>query len=81
MFSYTTKGVCSKQINIDTKDGVIKNVDFVGGCNGSLNGIGVLVNGMRIEEAIKKLKGVKCGQKTTSCPEQLAFALESMLHG
>lgn len=75
---YKTKGTCSSQINIELKDGVIDSVVFVGGCNGNLQGIAALVKGMKPEEAISRLKGIRCGFKSTSCPDQLAQALESM---
>ena len=75
---YKTKGTCSSQINIEIKDGVIDSVVFVGGCNGNLQGIAALVKGMKPEEAISRLKGIRCGFKSTSCPDQLAQALESM---
>lgn len=76
---YKTHGTCSKEINIELKDGIIDSVSFVGGCNGNLKGICALVKGMKPEDAISRLKGIKCGFKTTSCPDQLARALESML--
>lgn len=75
---YKTKGTCSSAIDIEVKDGVIESVVFTGGCNGNLQGIGKLVQGMKKEEAIAKLKGIRCGFKSTSCPDQLAIALESM---
>ncbi len=76
---YQTKGVCSSSIDIELKDGVIDSVQFTGGCNGNLKGIAALVKGMTPEEAISRLKGITCGFKNTSCPDQLAQALESML--
>ncbi len=76
---YQTKGTCSSAIDIELKDGVIDSVSFQGGCNGNLKGICALVKGMTPEEAIGKLKGITCGFKSTSCPDQLARALESML--
>jgi len=76
---YKTKGTCSQQIDIEIKDGVIESVKFFGGCNGNLQGISALVKGMKPEEAISKLKGIKCGFKSTSCPDQLATALEQMI--
>lgn len=76
---YKTKGVCSSSIEIELKDGVIDYVKFTGGCNGNLQGICSLVKGMSPEEAISKLKGIKCGFKSTSCPDQLATALEELL--
>lgn len=79
--TYTTKGTCSRQIDFDVEDGVVKNVKYTGGCNGNLKGIGALVEGMDVEEAISRLKGIKCGMKNTSCPDQLAAALEQVLEG
>lgn len=76
---YKTSGTCSTSIEIELKDGVIDFVKFTRGCNGNLQGISALVKGMTPEEAISKLKGIKCGFKSTSCPDQLARALESML--
>ena len=75
---YQTNGTCSTSIDIDVADGIIKSVSFTGGCNGNLKGISSLVQGMKVEDAISKLKGIKCGFKSTSCPDQLARALESM---
>ena len=76
---YKTKGVCSSMIDIELKDGVIDSVAFTGGCNGNLQGISALVKGMTPQEAIGRLKGIRCGFKSTSCPDQLACALESMI--
>ncbi len=76
MNSYETKGVCSRNIDFDVVDGKVKNVNFLGGCNGNLQGIGSLVDGMDIDDVIEKLKGIQCGYKKTSCPDQLAQALE-----
>lgn len=75
---YQTKGTCSTAIDIEVKDGRIESVAFTGGCNGNLQGISALVKGMMVEEAISRLKGIRCGFKSTSCPDQLAKALESM---
>lgn len=75
---YQTKGTCSTAIDIEVTDGVIDSVTFIGGCNGNLQGISRLVKGMKVEDAISKLKGIRCGFKSTSCPDQLAQALESM---
>lgn len=72
---YRPQGVCSQAIDIEVEDGIIKYVAFTGGCNGNLQGISSLVTGMKIEDAISKLKGIKCGYKNTSCPDQLACAL------
>ena len=76
---YKTKGTCSTMINVELKDGVIDSVKFTGGCNGNLQGISALVKGMKPEEAISRLKGIRCGFKPTSCPDQLAHALEEMI--
>ncbi len=75
---YQTKGTCSTAIDVEVKDGRIESVKFMGGCNGNLQGISALVKGMMVEEAISRLKGIRCGFKNTSCPDQLAKALESM---
>ena len=76
---YKTKGTCSTSIYVELKDGVIDSVKFTGGCNGNLQGISALVKGMKPEEAISRLKGIRCGFKPTSCPDQLAHALEEMI--
>lgn len=76
---YKTKGTCSTAIDIELKDGVIDTVQFTGGCNGNLQGISALVKGMTPEEAISRLKGIRCGFKPTSCPDQLAHALKEMI--
>ncbi len=77
---YQTKGTCSAYIDIELDGDVIRQVSFYGGCNGNLQGISKLVEGMKAEDAIKKLKGIRCGFKPTSCPDQLAVALESMIN-
>ena len=76
---YKTKGTCSTSIDVELKDGVIDSVKFTGGCNGNLQRISALVKGMKPEEAISRLKGIRCGFKPTSCPDQLAHALEEMI--
>ena len=76
---YKTKGTCSTSIDIELKDGVIDSVKFTGGCNGNLQGISALVKGMKPEDAISRLKGIRCGFKPPSCPDQLAHALEEMI--
>ena len=75
---YKTTGTCSSMIDVEVKDGRIESVTFTGGCNGNLQGISALVKGMKVEDAISRLKGIRCGFKNTSCPDQLARALESM---
>ncbi|EGT3616906.1 TIGR03905 family TSCPD domain-containing protein [Clostridium perfringens] len=74
--NYKTTGVCAKEINFEIEDNKIKNVNFVNGCPGNLMGVSKLVEGMDIDEAISKLKGIDCRGKGTSCPDQLAKALE-----
>lgn len=76
---YQPKGVCSTSIDIEVDNGIIKSVTFTGGCNGNLQGISKLVEGMNAQDAIARLKGIRCGFKSTSCPDQLAKALESMI--
>ena len=75
---YKTSGVCSRMIIVDTEDGVITDCKFVGGCAGNTQGVAALVIGMKVEDAIGKIKGIKCGFKATSCPDQLARALEEV---
>lgn len=77
---YNTKGTCSTQIELDVVDGLVKNVKFTKGCNGNLQGISKLVEGMKAEEAIEKLRGIKCGFKNTSCPDQLSYAIEQAMN-
>ncbi len=75
--NYTTQGVCSRKIEIIIDDNdVIQSVSFIGGCHGNTQGIANLVVGMKVDEVIKRLKNIRCGFKTTSCPDQLATALE-----
>ena len=74
---YKTSGTCSRMILVDVEDGVVTDCKFVGGCAGNTLGVASLVKGMKAEDAISKLKGIKCGFKPTSCPDQLARALES----
>ena len=76
MFIFKTKGVCSTEIHLDVENNKIKSVDFIKGCQGNLLGISSLVEGMEVDQAIGKLKGIKCRSKDTSCPDQLAQALE-----
>lgn len=77
--SYTTTGTCSRQIDIETDEDIIRRVTFTGGCHGNTQGIAALVRGMKVEEAIARLEGIDCRGKGTSCPDQLARALRSML--
>lgn len=80
-FTYKTNGVCSRSIDIEIEDNVVKTVSFVGGCNGNLKGIAALTKGMNIDDVIDRLKDIKCGFKNTSCPAQLAAALKSYKSG
>ncbi len=73
---YTPKGVCSQKIHFDIVDHKVRNVSFRGGCNGNLQGISRLIDGMDVDEAISRLDGIRCGFKATSCPDQLAKALK-----
>ena len=74
-FTYRTKGTCSQQILFDVEDNKLHNIEFIGGCNGNLQGISKLVEGMDVDEVIRRLDGIHCGMKDTSCPDQLANAL------
>lgn len=76
---YQPKGVCSNAIDVELEEGIITSVKFTGGCNGNTQGISRLVVGMKAEDAISRLRGIKCGFKNTSCPDQLACALQEML--
>ena len=77
-FTYVTKGVCSKKINISIENGILIDVAFESGCNGNLQGISRLVQGMNIDDVINKLNGIDCRGKGTSCPDQLSKALQSI---
>ena len=82
IYDYMTQGTCSQAIHIELNDdNTINNVSFTGGCNGNLKGIGKLVEGMPAEKVVEKLRGVTCGFKNSSCPDQLANALSEMLKG
>lgn len=76
---YRTKGTCSRMVILDLEDGIITDCKFISGCAGNTAGVAALVKGMRAEEAIDRLKGIRCGLKSTSCPDQLAKALEEAL--
>lgn len=77
--TYQPRGVCSRQMNIEVEDGVVKSLEVIGGCDGNLKGISALVKGMKVEDAISRLEGIRCGFKATSCPDQLAQALKQAL--
>ena len=76
-YTYKTKGTCSQMILFNVENGKVTDVQFLGGCNGNLKGIAALVNGMDIDEVIARVEGIKCGMKSTSCPDQLAQALKA----
>ncbi len=75
---YKPVGVCSQLIRVDVEDNVIKDAEFIGGCSGNTQGVARLVKGMNVDEAISRLEGIKCGFKSTSCPDQLAQALKAV---
>ena len=77
-YTFKTKGTCAQMISFDIEDNKLSNVQFYGGCNGNLKGIGSLVEGMDMDEVIARLEGIKCGMKQTSCPDQLAAALKAV---
>lgn len=76
---YQPKGVCAKAMQFRIKDNIVQDVEFVGGCNGNLRGISILVKGMHIEEIIPKLSGLPCGSRPTSCPDQMTKGLEAYM--
>lgn len=78
-YEFNPNGVCSKKIYIDVENGIVNDVSFLGGCNGNLKGIAALVKGMTVDEVVKRLSGIRCGMKATSCPDQLASALKELL--
>ncbi|NMA82467.1 MAG: TIGR03905 family TSCPD domain-containing protein [Epulopiscium sp.] len=80
MHTYITQGVCAKKITFNIENNRIKNVNFEAGCSGNLQGISQLVEGMPVEEVMTRLKGIKCNNKPTSCPDQLALAMEQILN-
>lgn len=79
-YQYRTSGTCSRRILFDLEGDTVKNVKFEGGCHGNLQGIGALVEGMKIEDVISRLEGIRCGFKSTSCPDQLAKALKEAVN-
>ncbi len=78
MYSYKTKGTCASRIDFDVVDGKVRNVRFVGGCSGNTQGVAKLIEGMDKDEAITRIEGIRCGAKSTSCPDQLAQALKGV---
>ena len=81
MYEYKTSGTCAQRILFDVVDGKVHNVQFIGGCNGNLKGIGSLVECMSVDEVISRVQGIRCGMKQTSCPDQLAQALIAAKNG
>ena len=79
-YSYTTKCTCARTITFDLENGIVSNIQFEGGCNGNLKGISALAEGKNAEEIIETLAGIRCGFKSTSCPDQLATALKEALN-
>ncbi len=77
-YEYKTRGTCASKILLDVEDGIVRSVRFIGGCNGNTQGVAKLVEGMPVDEVISRLKGIRCGMKQTSCPDQLAEALVEM---
>ena len=78
-YTYTPRGVCSRKMTVELEDGIIRDIRVDGGCSGNLQGISRLVIGMPAKEAIERLRGIRCGMKPTSCPDQLSIALEAAL--
>ena len=76
---YKTKGVCSQLINVEVENNIVTSVEFVGGCNGNTQGVAALVEGMDVHEAIRRLEGIHCGPRPTSCPDQLSKALKQAI--
>ena len=81
MYEFKTSGTCSQRILFDVENGKVKNVQFIGGCNGNLKGIAALVEGMDVDAVIERVRGIRCGMKQTSCPDQLAQALIAAKNG
>lgn len=77
--TYKTKGVCAQLITFDLEDGIVSNIKFLGGCSGNTQGVATLAEGMKAEELVTKLSGIRCGFKGTSCPDQLAKAVASRM--
>ena len=78
-YTYKTKGTCSSRMRIEVEDGVVRDIQITGGCDGNLQGLSRLVTGMKVEDVISRLEGIRCGFKPTSCPDQLAQALKESL--
>jgi len=78
-YKYHPRGVCSREFQLQVEEGVVRSVQIMGGCHGNLQGIARLLEGMKVEDAIARMEGIRCGMKTTSCPDQLAQALKQAL--
>ena len=78
-YSYTTKGTCSRRIDLELDGDIVRSVEFIGGCNGNTKGIASLVKGMKAEDVIARCEGIRCGMKSTTCPDQLSCALKEAL--
>lgn len=78
-YHYTTSGTCSRAIDIEINDGVISSVQFTGGCHGNTQGVAALAKGLTPQQVIERLRGIRCGAKSTSCPDQLASALQQIV--
>ncbi len=78
-YTYRTQGTCSQAIEFEIEDGIVKNVQFNGGCNGNTQGVSALVEGMKVEDVLQRLEGIRCGFKNTSCPDQLAKAIREAI--
>ena len=81
LIDYQPQGVCSRRMLIQVEDGVVQDLQVIGGCHGNLQGISALVRGMKVEDVVARLSGIRCGTKPTSCPDQLSKALEQAMHG
>ena len=79
MIEYKPRGVCARQFKIEVEDGIVKSANIVGGCHGNLQGISRLIEGMKVEDVIARVEGIRCGMKSTSCPDQIAQALKQAL--
>ena len=77
-FNYQPKGVCARQLTFEVEDGIVKSLQVQGGCHGNLQGISKLVVGMKVEDVIARMEGIRCGFKPTSCPDQMAQALKTL---
>lgn len=81
LIDYQPQGVCSRRMLIQVENGVVQDLQVIGGCHGNLQGISALVRGMKVEDVVARLSGIRCGVKPTSCPDQLSKALEQAMHG